>query len=291
MLWDLIKLLKRSSTVAFAIVTAILSFVPENTFSKTHTWFEKIAESFDIICHNFTETEVCIVCNRILLVVIVWIIVSIIYGLYFWRRKSVTIENKDCIIKVQYGDLLKCKKCKRVINFDECYTTEVGQMPYQIKPTSICGQYLSANTSVNIGQLLEQAKIKAAVRKSKCQKKDRYESGTILPNGDDLLLAFVPLDESGTGVFPSYQKYVDSLSLLWKELDKYYCQKDVCVPILGSGISRFGEGSGGSLTQQELLDIMIWSYKMSPYKLKKPCMLRIICQSKEGFSLNDIDTK
>lgn len=288
----MIKIAKRSSTITFAIVSFFFSIFPEVLFSNIPTRFEKFVSSFiDFIGWNLTVTEVCVVCNRILFVAIVWCIVLVFYLIYIGIRKSVTIENRDCKIKVQYGNILKCKKCKRVINFDECYTTELGQKPYQIKPTSICGQYLSVNSSINVKHLLEQANIKPSVRKSKHQKKERYDSGTILPNGDDLLLAFAPLNENGLGVFPSYQMYVDSLFRLWQELDKYYCQKDVCVPVLGSGICRFGEGSGGSLSQQELLDIMIWSYKMSPFKIKKPCTLKIICQKKEGFSLNEIDTK
>lgn len=291
MLWDFKIALKRSSTWALSIVVTIFAFVPENVFSVIHTFLEKFFCSFDIVCKYWSASAVCIVCNRILLVLFVWFIVTIFYWLYLRFKKSVTIENKDCKIIVQYGDILKCKNCKKVINFDECYTTEIGQAPHQIKPTSLCGQYLSANSTINISHLLEKAHIIPTRAKSKYQRKDRYESGTILPNGDDLLLAFVPLNESGIGVFPSYKDYVDSLSLLWHELDKHYCQKDVCVPILGSGLSRFGNGSGRSYSQQELLDIMIWSYKLSPYKLKKPYTLRIVCKKSNDFSLNEIDTK
>lgn len=291
MLWDFKTALKRSSTLALSVVVTIFAFVPENVFSEIHTFLEKFFCSFDIVCQYWSASAVCIVCNRILLVLFVWFIVTIFYCFFLMFRKSVTIENDDCKIKVEYGNLLKCKNCKKLINFDECYTTDVGQAPHQIKPTSLCGQYLSANPTIKIVQLLEQAHIQPARAKSKYQRKDRYESGTILPNGDDLLLAFVPLNESGIGVFPSYKDYIDSLSLLWQEIDKYYCLKDVCVPILGSGISRFGDGSGKSFSQQELLDIMIWSYKLSPYKLKKPYTLRIVCKKSNEFSLNEIDTK
>lgn len=291
MLWDFRSAVKRSYTWALSFVVTIFAFVPENVFSTNHTFLEKFVCSFEIVCKYCSVSEVCIVCNRFLLVLFVWFFVSVFYWTYLRFRKSVTIENKDCKIKVQYGDILRVEGCKRVINFDECYTTEVGQAPHQIKPTSLCGQYLSANPTVDIRLLIEQNNLKPAVRKSKYQKRDRYESGTILSNEDNLLMAFAPLNESGLGVFPSYKDYVDSLSLLWQELDKYYCQKDVCVPILGSGISRFGEGSGRVFSQQELLDIMIWSYKMSPYKLKKPYTLRIMCKKSDDFSLNEVDVR
>ena len=98
-------------------------------------------------------------------------------------------------------------------------------------------------------------------------------------------MAFVRLDRNGKGMFFSYQEFLDCLSTLWEEIDKYYAQKDVCIPILGAGLTRI---NGQSLNQQELLDIIIMSYKMNIYKIKKPYKLRIICKRNDGFSLNNI---
>ena len=109
----------------------------------------------------------------------------------------------------------------------------------------------------------EAAKIKPAQSKSKYQRKIRYDSGTIVPNGDDLLMAFAKLDERGKGRFFSRDEYLECLDLLWKELENYYSEKDVCVPILGAGTTSFDGGAGASISQQDLLDIMICSYKLS----------------------------
>ena len=64
----------------------------------------------------------------------------------------------------------------------------------------------------------------------------------------------------------------------------YHGTSDVYMPILGSRITDIDR----NLTQQELLDIMIASYILSPKRLKKPCTLHIICKKREGFSLGDI---
>lgn len=55
-----------------------------------------------------------------------------------------TIENKGkvYIIEAKHRNI-KEKICKKVINFDECYTTELGGLLHPIKPTFICGQYLA----------------------------------------------------------------------------------------------------------------------------------------------------
>jgi hypothetical protein len=126
--------------------------------------------------------------------------------------------------------------------------------------------------------------------KSKYMSKERYESGRIVPNGDDLLMAFVKLDEDGVGRFCSRNEYLDCLSLLWKEIDKHYGQQDVCISILGAGLTRFDGGSGASIPKQELLDMIIWSYKLSSHKIKSPHKLRIICRRDKDFSLDKIDS-
>jgi hypothetical protein len=132
---------------------------------------------------------------------------------------------------------------------------------------------------------IDNVQLKPLKSKSKYQNKDRYESGSLVPNGDDLLLAFAKLDKDGLGKFSSRDEFLDCLSVLWKEIDKYYGQKNVCIPILGSGLTRIGDTS---LTRQELLDIVIASYKLNARKIKSPCQLHIICKRCDDFSLNKI---
>ena len=81
------------------------------------------------------------------------------------------------------------------------------------------------------------------------------------------------------------EEYLDCLSLLWKEIDKHYGQNDVCIPILGSGVTRI---DGVSLSQQELLDMIIESYKLTTHKIKLPNKLYIVCKKQDDFSLNRI---
>ena len=61
-------------------------------------------------------------------------------------------------------------------------------------------------------------------------------------------MAFVRLDERGKGRFFSRDEYLECLNLLWKELENNYSENDVCVPILGAGITCYEGGSGASFT-------------------------------------------
>lgn len=284
----MIELLRKSAVGAFAVVSALFTFLPESFFAiKKWLISDLLAKNVKTIEIN----ELNVFINRCLSFLLIWIMAAIAYGLFLKFKWFVTIKGKNYTIRVEYGDLLKAKKCRKVISFDECYTTQVGMNPGDIKPTSICGQYINEHPNLNIKQILTNENVLPECTKSKYQNKDRYKSGSMVQNGNDLLLAFAPLDVNGRARFSSRSEYISCLSTMWEELHKYYNQQDISISILGSGQTYIDGNSGTSLSQQELLDIIILSYKLSSHKIKYPYKLRIICKKSNGFSLNDIDSK
>jgi len=269
------KFFKKSFTWTLGIITVVFTFVPEACFKGC-----KLLKG--------ASGEANIMINRILTFIAVFVIVIIVHAIYRCVRESICIKGHGYRIRIEYGDILKKDSCKRIINFDECFTTSVGDAPSDVKRSSICGQYLVANPIHNMQALIEKAQLKPVKGKSRYQSKERYESGRLVPNGDDLLMAFAKLDKDGRGWFFSREEFLDCLSILWNEIDKYYGQKDVCIPILGSGITRFEDKL---LNQQELLDIIVASYKLSSHKIKPPYQLHIVCKKGDDFSLNRIGEK
>lgn len=161
------------------------------------------------------------------------------------------------------------------------------QVEFAHKASSICGQYIqSVGGSLNIKNLIDNAEVKPKERVSRFNNSRAYKPGSIIVNGNALLVAFATLNEAGRAKFFTQDEYIECLSEMWKQIELHCSQTDVCVPILGSGLTLF---EGESLSQQELLNIMIWSYKLSPHKIKAPYKLRIICKKSDGFSLNEID--
>ena len=284
----MIELLKKSAVWAFGVVSALFTFLPESFFAIKR-WPIPNFLTKNVKTIGINELNVFV--NRFLSFVLIWALVAFIYRIFLKHKWFVTIRGKNYTIRVEYGNLLKTKNCRKVISFDECYTTKVGMNPGDIKPASICGQYIHEHPNLNIKQILANENVLPECTKSRYQNKDRYKSGSMVLNGNDLLLAFAPLDANGRGTFSSRSEYIMCLSTIWEELHKYYNQQDVCIPILGSGQTYIDGNSGTSLSQQELLDIIILSYKLSPHKIKSPHKLRIICKKSDGFSLNDIDSK
>ena len=267
----MIKFFKQVVSWALGIISGLFTFVPEALFGCY-----KIAPS--------APYEVNIIINRVLCFLSITVLLAIIYGCYFHFRKSINISGKNYNIVVHYGDIFDMSKCKKVIPFDECFTTEVGQAPAQVKPTSICGQYLAKYPIDDIQAIIDKAQLKPCKGKSKHKSKDKYESGRLAPHGDYLLMEFTKLDEDGLGRM-TRDEYLECLSLLWREINKHYGQTDVCIPVLGSGITRLGDNE---LTQQELLDMIIGSYKLCAHKIKMPSQLHIVCKHCENFSINKI---
>ena len=262
-------LFNKGTSLAYAVITVIFMFVPDDLFMK------------GFIGCNWSDATVLLV-NRLIVSVAVFVMASVLNQCYRRFRKSVTLDDKTYVIKVEYADLFAKEDGKKVVNFDECFSTNVGDRPEDIRPSSVCGQYLAKYPIDDMQGLIESAGLKAK-GVSQFNKMPRYEPGTIIPRGNYLLMAFAKLDSDGLGVF-SYDRYLECLNRLWSELDRYHGTDDVYLPILGSRIVRFDK----DLTQQELLDVMISSYRLSPKKLKKPCVLHIVCREREDFSLNDI---
>ena len=274
------KVIKKSFSVAFAITTGILTFAPESAFSRIQI-LKKVTGDWNAAI------------NRIILLIIVYIVSLIVTLLYYYYRRSISIKGRNYCIKVQYGNILKTdviknlilgKKCWRVISFDECFTTSIGNEKWQINEDSICGQYLKKYPIINMQQIINTAGLTPCVNRSKFQNSICYASGSIIPKDGFFLMAFAKLNQDGLGEI-SYKEYLECLNLLWSEINNYYGQKDVYISIIGSGVTRMNDIE---LTTQELLDTIIYSYKLSRNKIKLPSKLHIVCRKRDGVSLDDI---
>ena len=269
----MIRLLKANVATASGIVGVIFLIAPESIFN-----IYKILPN--------TSDGLNIALNRSLIFIITFLLTTIVTCIYRGCRKHVEIKGKNYVIRIEEKNLFDMDECKKVIPFDECFTTKVGDKPYEINPTSICGQYIKKYTIQDqiIQDLIRDLQLYPMETGSKYKSKPRYESGKLLQRDDYLLMSFAKLNENGLGVM-TRREYIACLGQLWSEIDKYYGQKDVCIPILGSGVTRMDDTS---LTQQELLDIIIESYRLSIYKIKAPHKLHIVYKRCDDFSLNKI---
>ena len=267
------KLFFQVGKMAIAIITFLFTITPEEFFCQ-YKLLSSFSDAFNIVL------------MRILTCLGIYIVCCIVDFLRKSFRNKVTIERKDqYVIEIGYGDLLEFQNGKVLIPFDECFTTNLGNnSPECINRNSICGQYLEKYPIQDIRGMINKAGLEPSQTKSRHRSRDRYESGSIVPNGRFLLMAFAKLDETGLAKM-TRDEYLRCLFILWHEVEKYYGQEDVYMPILGSGVTRMEDKS---LSQQELLDLIIESYQLSSHKIKLPNKLCIICRKNGEFSINRI---
>ena len=80
---------------------------------------------------------------------------------------------------------------------------------------------------------------------------------------------------------PEIQKLEDETEIIKNNQFILSCDID--------GIARFENGNSSSIPKQELVDLMITSYKLSPHKLKSSHALHIVCwEPSDDFSMDRV---
>lgn len=284
-------MIKRAGYIALSIYSFLALIIPENVYSDIALFSDEILSLIPLI-NRIDISSINLIVNKLIVLTFLFIVSILISNIYGKFRK-VTIDVNGYFIIVEYGDILKAKG-QKVISFDELFTTKIGNAPADIKESSICGQYLKANkdiTDEKIQELLNKSGVKPCKRKSDFENRDCYKPGTMLQNGNDLLMSFAMLDEHGRAKKISFDQYIACLNNMWKEINKYYNHMDVYVPVLGSGLLRFENGSYHSLSKAELIDCMICSYKISSNKINANNKLHIVCKKDDDFSMDSFCEK
>lgn len=78
-------------------------------------------------------------------------------------------------------------------------------------------------------------------------------------------------------------EYATCLIKFWDEVNSLYNQKPIALPLLGSGITRHKDFNA---TNQELLEVILWSFKISKVKFREPSKVRILIREN---LIEDID--
>ena len=119
-------------------------------------------------------------------------------------------------------------------------------------------------------------------------KTERYQIGTICIHGDYLLTAFSKFDENNKALL-TMPEYLEFLINFWDKVNNVYAQQNVSVPIFGSGITRIKGHK--SISDEDLLKIMLWTFRISEMRFKYPARLSIIIHKDKINQINLLDIK
>lgn len=234
------------------------------------------------------KSRILIGVGLILILLIVYVIMWIMAN--YRNKKTLNINNSNMIIKI--GNIFEEDELK-VIPFNEYFDTQVDNKI--ISENTLNGAYIKSKIS-DIKELDDLMDNDAHLSKNvletnddrPCGKKKRYRLGTIFQNNDYLLTAFTKFD-CDNRAYLNMCDFINFLLNFWNEIDIIYAGRSVSIPLLGSGITRFKEYN--TISEQELLELLIWSFKVSRIKFTYPSNVSIIIHESKKDKINFYELK
>ncbi|EAP7573209.1 hypothetical protein EK532_20980 [Salmonella enterica] len=225
--------------------------------------------------------------------------IAVLIIAYFWlwyranslREINLTIEESTVIIKT--GDIFKQKGLK-AIAFNEYFDTQVDERI--IAESSLNGKFINEHLSCTVSELddyISNYRFDAEEIKDKNEeriegKKQKFEIGTICVYGDYILTALSKFDEHNVAHL-TMPEYLGFLISFWDKVNRVYAQKSVSVPIFGSGLTRIRGHK--IIDEQDLLKIMLWTFRISEMRFKHPAKLTIMIHEGKMDKVNLLELK
>ncbi|HDX9614770.1 TPA: hypothetical protein ROY01_006002 [Bacillus toyonensis] len=202
------------------------------------------------------------------------------------RMTKIELNINNSTVHIKLGNVFEEDGLK-VISFNEYFDTRVDDT--LISSNSLNGQYIKnlvtdvneLNHLIDTNQNLEKKIIKT-VNDRPLGNKKQYKLGTIFKHHDYLLTAFSKFDEDNRA-YLSMNDYINCLMNFWNEIDIIQNGQTVTIPVLGSGITRFKDYP---VTEQELLELLLWTFKISRVRFPYPAHISVVIQDKKKDKIN-----
>ena len=256
---------------------------------KVSIFDKDILKQFSNICATITAilSAVLIFLDipnqwRITSGVVYVVFLSVIY-IFLWiranRLRQIDIRIGITTVVIKSGDIFKEDGLK-AIAFNEYFDTRVDDKI--IAKKSLNGQFIlnhiddvdKLNSDIESDDDLKNSIVEKEVKR-KQGKMTKYKLGSsILIDDEYILTAFSRFNKNNQAEL-TIQEYVNFLLTFWNEINRLYAQRSVTVPVFGAGITRFKNGFE-DIDINELLRIMVWTFKISKIKFAYPAKLTII---------------
>jgi len=192
------------------------------------------------------------------------------------KLERLILEVNNSTLSIFFGDIFEQEEIK-IIPLNEYFDTTMDEDI--ISPNTLHGKYIRRlDSTKTLDHEIEKSdhlkeKILDENSSRKKGKKIRYKLGTIHKRQKYFLLAFSKFDDQNKA-YLTMNEYVQCLLNMWGEIDTFYNGDTVTIPLLGSGITRMKDNT--DITDQELLEIIIWTFRISKVKFTYPSQVRII---------------
>jgi len=228
-----------------------------------------------------------------------WIFIGLLAFIYLaiwiWSNNlnkiDINIEGSEVTIKV--GDIFSETGLK-AIAFNEYFDTIVDNKI--ISENSLNGIFIKHHCCDQVSELdshidnypFDESEKLGSNAERVVGKKWRYQIGSICVYKDFLLAAFTKFDNNNKAVL-TMPEYLEFLINFWDKVNNVYGQQSVTTPIFGSGITRI-QGHK-TISDEDLLKIMLWTFRISEMRFKYPAKLTIVIHKSKIDKINLLDIK
>lgn len=218
---------------------------------------------------------------NVIYIVIVFIAILVLIFIYMWwsanQQKYVRLRINNTEIRIQEGNIFELLEMEpkdrrgeiSIIGVNNYYDTIVDDRI--IAKKTLHGQYIER--IINAGKLEQ---LKQAIETDEMinregnyaedtertrGRKRRYSIGSLVEFEAYVLAAFTKFDENNKA-FLTAEEYIEFWMRFWNNIDEVYAGRTINIPLMGAGITRF---KNGKPSKQELLEIMLWSLRISGF--------------------------
>jgi len=204
-------------------------------------------------------------------------------------RRSIRLKINTSEVKVYFGDIFEDTAELKAISFNEYFDTQVDDKI--ISRQSLHGQfiekYYAGLVDVLDDIIVADEHLKEMIvgenSTRPAGKKTKYKLETVCMAKEYLLIALSRFDANNKA-FLEISDYISCLLTFWNEVDRVYAGRTLSLPVLGSGITRFRNYE--NISDQELLELIIWTFKLSRIKFTYPSKVKIIIWEKKSEKIN-----
>ena len=204
-------------------------------------------------------------------------------------RRSIRLKINTSEVEVYFGDIFEDTAELKAISFNEYFDTQVDDKI--ISKRSLHGQFIEKFYAGQVDVLDDiiaadehlPEMIAGENPTRPAGKKTKYKLGTVCMAEEYLLIALSRFDANNKA-FLEISDYISCLLAFWNEVDGVYAGRTLALPVLGSGITRFRDYE--NISDQELLELIIWTFKLSRIKFTYPSKVKIVVWEKKSEKIN-----
>jgi hypothetical protein len=270
-----------------------VSFFNQRVLSKFYRVLTLISVITSIL---FLFVDIDKKCKTTIGLIVLLILIILYFGIWIHSnvRHSIRLKINSSEVEVKFGDIFLEQADFKVIAFNEYFDTLVDDNV--IAKSTLNGIFINKFYKENVEKLDDIILADAHLRQAKVGenktrisgKKTKYRLGTICVVNDYLLTALTHFNGSNKA-YLEINDYINCLLNFWNEVDRIYAGKTVALPVLGSGITRFK--GYDNISDQELLELIIWTFKVSRIKFTYPSKVKIVVYKNKSNKINLLKLK